>query len=93
MNNGEIEFYCKEERLTKRKRDKLPILSLIECVKEVKGEIDIILLNNSDHTFRSKEEYELFLCTVNKITGVPFENIIDYSHNPPFVSWINIILQ
>lgn len=81
LNNGEIEFYCKEERLTKRKRDKLPILSLIECVKEVKGEIDVILLNNSDHTFRSKEEYELFLCTVNKITGVPFENIIDYSHN------------
>jgi carbamoyltransferase len=40
--DGEIVSFYKEERLSRKKRDKFPILSLTKCLNKVKGNIDAI---------------------------------------------------
>jgi carbamoyltransferase len=79
INDGEIEYYFKEERLTKKKRDKMPFLSVIRCIEKCKERIDYIILNNSNNCIRNNFEYELYLCFLNKIAKVPYENIIEFS--------------
>lgn len=44
VNDGKIEYFCKEERLTRHKRDWLPIKSLIEAFNRAKGQIDIVVI-------------------------------------------------
>lgn len=46
VNDGEIEYFCKEERLTRKKRDRLPELAFEQAFKNRKGEIDIIVLSS-----------------------------------------------
>ena len=36
LNNGLLDFYSKEERLSRIKRDTDPILSIVNCVKNYK---------------------------------------------------------
>ena len=79
LYNGDIEFYYKEERLSRKKRDKMPFLSIIECAKKCNYNIDYILVNNTNNCFRSKCEYELYLFFLHKITKVPCENIVEFS--------------
>ena len=79
LSDGKIECYYKEERLTKRKRDKMPFLSVIKCVECYGEPIDYIILNNSKNCIRGNFEYELYLCFLNKVTKVPYENIIEFS--------------
>ena len=79
INDGEIEYYFKEEILTKKKRDKMPFLSVIQCIEKCKERIDYIILNNTNNGIRNNFEYELYLCFLNKITKVPYENIIEFS--------------
>lgn len=40
LNNGELEFFCKEERVSGLKRDKNPLLSLDLALKKIDGPID-----------------------------------------------------
>ena len=79
LNDGEIECYFKEERLSKRKRDKMCFLSTIECIRNYKGKIDYIIANNTYHVVRSYE-LELYYLFLHRITKVPYENIIEFSH-------------
>ena len=44
VNDGKIEYFCKEERLTRNKRDWLPIKSLMEAFKIAKGQIDLVVI-------------------------------------------------
>jgi carbamoyltransferase len=77
LNDGEIECYFKEERLSKGKRDKMCFLSTIECVKNCKGKIDYVISNTyAGVRFCELELYHLFL---HRITKVPYENIIEFS--------------
>jgi carbamoyltransferase len=80
LNDGEIECYFKEERLSKRKRDKMCFLSTIECIKNYKGKIDYIVANNTYHAVRSYER-ELYYLFLHKVSKVPYENIIEFSYN------------
>jgi carbamoyltransferase len=79
LNDGEIECYFKEERLTKRKRDKMPFLSTIECVQNCKGKIDYVI-SNTQAAVRSYER-ELYYLFLHKVSKVPYENIIEFSYN------------
>lgn len=40
LNNGELEFFCKEERISRIKRDKSPSLSLELCLSNIGGDVD-----------------------------------------------------
>ena len=75
LNDGEIECYYKEERLTKRKRDSIPLLSTIECVKNCGGSIDYVLTNTS--TLITKEEYILYFDSLSRISGIPVDAILE----------------
>jgi carbamoyltransferase len=78
LNNGEIECYFKEERLSKRKRDKMPFLSIIECIQNCKGKIDYVISNT--HAAVRPYEYELYYLFLHKVSKVPYENIIEFSY-------------
>ena len=39
IDNGKLEFFCKEERLSRKKRDKYPILALEQALKKVQTSI------------------------------------------------------
>ena len=73
--DGEIEFFCKEERLSRKKRDMHPFKSL-ELYKDTQlGKIDHILYNIPSN---NQYKYEfLYSNYVEKIFNVPLEN---YSH-------------
>jgi carbamoyltransferase len=78
LNNGEIECYFKEERITKRKRDKLSLCSIIEGVKNFDGKIDYVLSNT--HSAIRHGEIELYYEILHRLSKVPYENIIEFSH-------------
>lgn len=44
INDGKIEYFCKEERLTRSKRDWLPIKSLMEAFNRAEGQIDLVVI-------------------------------------------------
>jgi carbamoyltransferase len=77
LNDGEIEYYYKEERLSKRKRDKMPFLSIIECINHCKGKIDYVVSNTQGSV--RPYEYELYYLFLHKVSKVPYENILDIS--------------
>ena len=78
LNDGEIEYYYKEERLSKRKRDKMPFLATIECIKNCKGKIDYVVSNT--YAAVRPYEYELYYLFLHKVSKVPYENIIEFSN-------------
>jgi carbamoyltransferase len=40
INNGEVEFFFKEERYTRKKRDSHPFKSILKVLESVKGKVD-----------------------------------------------------
>jgi carbamoyltransferase len=78
LNNGEIECYFKEERITKRKRDKLSLCSIIESVKNFDGKIDYVISNSLSAVRHG--EMELYYEILHRLSKVPYENILEYSH-------------
>ena len=78
LNNGEIECYFKEERITKRKRDKLSLCSIIEGVKNFDGKIDYVISNSLSAVRHG--EMELYYEILHRLSKVPYENILEYSH-------------
>ena len=53
INNGQLEFFCKEERLSRKKRDKYPILAVEQALKNTKGKIDVVVI--SSPTFEAED--------------------------------------
>jgi carbamoyltransferase len=79
LNNGEIECYFKEERYSKNKRDKMPFLSTIECIKQSGGKIDYVI--SSTCTAVRPYEYEIYYLFLHRLTKVPYENIAEFSQH------------
>ena len=76
IQNGEIEFYCKEERLSGKKRDGSPWLSLQKAKEHAKGNIDAICMTtaaNGDPVVR-----ELSNVITKMFPGIPY---IDFSES------------
>jgi len=61
VNNGEIEFFCKEERLSRKKRDSFPFKSLETFFNKNKDEVDLILYNTPTYNPYSFAIYENFI--------------------------------
>jgi carbamoyltransferase len=78
IKDGKIEYFCKEERLSKVKRDKNPFLAL-EKFKSLKlGEIDHFIYHtptNHNDSFSMWSEY------IKKNFNVPLENFSSLTHH------------
>ena len=57
LNNGEIEFFFKEERFTRIKKDSIPYISIYEAYKNIKGKVDLCIIAS----LGSKESYSIDL--------------------------------
>jgi carbamoyltransferase len=44
IDNGKIDFFCKEERLTGKKRDDFPLKSLLAALKHADNKIDFVVM-------------------------------------------------
>ena len=75
LNNGDIEFFSKEERLTGKKRDYHPFLSFDNALKY--GPFDHIILASPDNTDLSLHYWKVY---IEKKTGTDINNIIDLSN-------------
>jgi carbamoyltransferase len=77
--DGQIEFYCKEERLTRIKRDKNPYLSLQSFYEKNFGKIDhflyLIPTNSNDIAFNHYSQY------IKKLFDVDLENFSSLLHH------------
>lgn len=77
-SNGKIEFYSKEERLSKIKRDNQPWLSLAATKENLKGDVDFICLTtpaNGDPLIR-----EMIPFIQKQFPNVPLLNYSDIHH-------------
>jgi carbamoyltransferase len=77
INNGEIEYFCKEERLSKEKRAANPFLSLTEAFKAAKGDIDLVVICSPTRTDVFNNYLEKF---VQKFTEAPVVRFCDHHH-------------
>ena len=79
LNNGKIEFFCKEERLSKIKRDKHPFKSLELFYNQNFGKVDHFLYltpsNNENHQYSLYEEY------IKKKFNCELENFSSLQHH------------
>ena len=78
INNGYIEFFCKEERLTGVKRDSLPFKSLDLYSSLNLGKIDYIAshIAEGDDTFKN-----IFRAYIRKKFNLPMINFLYESHH------------
>lgn len=77
--DGKLEFYCKEERLSRTKRDSHPFLSLQKYFEQNLGKIDHFLYltpsNDEPQVFHVYEEY------IRKHSGIKLENFSGLKHH------------
>lgn len=79
INDGQIEFFCKEERLSRMKRDKQPYKSLDLYRSLNKGKIDCVLFAIPSNNL-PEVEY-LYSTYIEKMFGVPLENYSSLRHH------------
>lgn len=77
--DGEIEFYCKEERLSGKKRDMVPFLSLETYLKKDFGKIDHFLYLTPENNDSSA--YYLCKRYVEKYFDIELENFSYLNHH------------
>ena len=78
IKNGKIEYFCKEERLSKIKKDHNPFLAL-EKLKSLKlGKIDHFLYHTPSYNF---DNYLVWAAYVRKNFNVPLENFSSLTHH------------
>jgi len=77
INKGDLEFFCKEERLTRKKRAHNPLLSLDKAFKHAKGNIDFVVISSPTKTDPINNFLETYL---SKKTQAPIIRLCDYHH-------------
>jgi carbamoyltransferase len=78
INNGVIEFFCKEERLSRTKRDSIPFLSL-ELLKSLNlGKIDYVLYHEQNF---GNTEFKVFNTFFRKHFNVNIDNYSYLNHH------------
>ena len=68
--DGKIEYFCKEERLSKNKRDKHPFLAVENCIKNSQGPIDGAVIGSPDPDDFSLVAWKHYLEKVHNIKHV-----------------------
>ena len=57
INDGKLEYYTKEERLSGKKRDSFPHKALDFIIKNIEGDIDVAVISSpTDDDFYNKFE-------------------------------------
>ena len=79
LNNGEIEFFCKEERVSRNKRDQVPFKSLELFKENIKGKIDHVLYCTPSNS--QKDSENIFSIYVKKIFNKHMENYSELRHH------------
>jgi carbamoyltransferase len=77
INNGHLEYFCKEERLTRDKRDSMPFLSINNAFRNTKGPIDFIVISSPTKTDTRNEFIEDYLF---KITKTKIARLCEHHH-------------
>jgi len=78
INNGVLEYFCKEERLTRVKRDNMPYQAIAEAVKNAKGIIDTCVIASPTWDDSSNNDLEVHL---KKLTNCKnFTRMCDSHH-------------
>ena len=49
INDGELEYWAKEERYTRQKRDKQPFIAIDKALAAAKGPIDVAVMQAPTH--------------------------------------------
>ena len=78
IKDGEIEFFCKEERLTRKKRDPDPFASLEAFRKTGKEPDHVLYLTPSNNEGYTRHVYEQY---TRKVFGKPLENFSSLQHH------------
>jgi carbamoyltransferase len=73
--DGKIEYFAKEERYTRIKRDKQPFLALERAIEAV-GQIDAIVMQSPSYSPLSTDIFKVFTC---KKAQVSLDNFLDMS--------------
>ena len=92
LNDGEIEFFSKEERLTRKKRDKNPFKSLELYHSLNFGQIDYVVYCNPSSENKEEVQYKnLYKTYFMKKFGVNENQILSLTHHicHAFLSFIN----
>ena len=78
IDNGVLEYFCKEERLSRVKRDKMPFKAIAEAVKHAKGPIDMCVIASPTGYDGSNNDLQMYL---EKITDCQiFKRMCDNHH-------------
>lgn len=79
INNGKVEFFCKEERLSRIKRDKAPFKAL-ELLRSLNlGKIDYALYSVPSND--QPDLYYIYSRYIEKTFGLPLENFSYLTHH------------
>ena len=79
LNDGEIEFFCKEERISRKKRDNQPFKSLELLKKNLKHPLDFAVYSVPDNNEPSVEA--LYSRYIEKTFNVKLENLSALAHH------------
>jgi carbamoyltransferase len=80
INDGEIEFFIKEERLSRVKRDKQPFLALQLAKQKVKGPVDAIVLSSPSEEVYTTLQLEMARKLFDCPTIFQMSNLHHLSH-------------
>ena len=62
INDGELEYFGKEERYTRSKRDKQPFLAIEKAIQASKGDIDLVVMQSPTHTQACSDVIRAYIC-------------------------------
>lgn len=99
VNDGYIEYFCKEERLSRSKRDARPFLSIDNAIKYAKGKIDYVVIssptkndtfnNHLEHYIRKKLKLSCFrMCDHHHLTHASLAH-----HNSGFDETLVVVID
>ena len=61
IHNGQVEYFSKEERLTRKKRDMCPYLSFDNALKYSKGKIDYVVISSPTKDDILNDQLEVYI--------------------------------
>jgi carbamoyltransferase len=73
--DGKVEYFAKEERYTRKKRDKQPFIALEKAIEAV-GQIDAIVMQSPSYSPLATDIFRVF---TTKKANVPIDNFLDMS--------------
>lgn len=74
INDGELEYFGKEERYTREKRDKQPYRCVEKAIEAAKGPIDFVVMQSPTAHPACTDVFRCFVC---KKSGINEDNFID----------------